>query len=144
MFGQGKDLAAASEKFAMALASTAELISAAEAVYTGTEGEVALLEGQIAKLEDSDPNPGETEIVIATRQGAVLALTESEAGGERSSPSSVACRHVGLTQLAMPTSRATRHRKVVDLPEGNLESRVVAAHVRFVGHVTPAFTGTTR
>ncbi|MGF0316036.1 hypothetical protein [Nocardia fluminea] len=75
MFGQGKDLAAASERFAMALSSTSELITAAEAVQTAIEGEIAQLEDQIAKFKDGDPIPGETEIVIATRQGAVMALT---------------------------------------------------------------------
>lgn len=75
MFGQGEDLAAASGRFATALSSTPELIAAADAVQAAIDGEIALLEDQIAELEDRDPNPGETEIVIATRRGAVMALT---------------------------------------------------------------------
>ncbi|MFJ2834325.1 hypothetical protein ACIO52_03070 [Nocardia sp. NPDC087230] len=75
MFGQGKDLAAASERFANALPSTPELVDAGEGVLAAIEGEIELLQRQIAQFRDRDPNPGETEIVIATRQGAVMALT---------------------------------------------------------------------
>ncbi|MFB7874543.1 hypothetical protein ACFC06_04775 [Nocardia sp. NPDC056064] len=74
MFGQGKDLSAANERFASALSSTTELITAAEAVHTAIEGEIAQLEAQIAKFKDRDPDPGETETVIAIRQGALMAL----------------------------------------------------------------------
>ncbi|WP_336081275.1 hypothetical protein [Nocardia sp. SSK8] len=54
-------------------ASKPALIAAAQAVQSAAEGEIALLEGQIAELGDRDPVPGETETVIATRRGAVLA-----------------------------------------------------------------------
>ncbi|MFB7878546.1 hypothetical protein ACFC06_25145 [Nocardia sp. NPDC056064] len=75
MFGQGKDLMAASQAFASTLPVTPELIAAAEAVLAAIEGEIEQGQCQIAQFRERDPNPGQTEIAIATRQGAELALT---------------------------------------------------------------------
>ncbi|WP_280347258.1 hypothetical protein [Nocardia neocaledoniensis] len=74
MFGQGKGLTAASETFANALPITAGLIAAAEAVVAAIDGEIEQGQRQIAQFRERDPNPGQTEIAIATRQGAEMAL----------------------------------------------------------------------
>lgn len=74
MFGQGKDLTAACETFANALPITPGLIAAAEAVVAAIDGEIEQGQRQIAQFRERDPNPGQTEIALATRQGAEMAL----------------------------------------------------------------------
>ena len=75
MFGQGKELTAASDRFAKALPITPERIADVEAILSAIDDEIEQGQRQIAQFRERDPNPGETEIAIASRQGAELALT---------------------------------------------------------------------